>query len=587
MATSLIDADSLLALDVGSANTRALLFDVVEGRYHLIAAGTAPTTSGRPYDDVRLGIQEAITQVQNLTGRVLLAEDQSLIVPSRSEAVGVDQLVLTVSAGGAIKTVCVGVLEDVSLQSARRLASTIYSSVEAELHTSDKRSTEGRINTIIQAHPDLVIMAGGLNNGASRSVEQMLEAVGLAAYLLPPERRFEVLYAGNERLAREVEETLSGITPVHLAHNLRPTLETEQLEPAEEKLLEIYRSIRLRQMPQLNAILSQAAGKSVFYPTAHGFGRIVRILSKIYGGPKGVLGVDLGAAATTTAFAWEGSGRQKVFSDLGLGAPLAKLYSHTHIEKIERWLPKEIPPDEIIDYLYNKMLYPESVPVTEEEVLVEQALAREILRVAIKRTYEDFPKQKHLAKGLLPAFEPILASGGILTKAASPPQALMTLLDGLQPTGVTTFVLDTNQLLAPLGAAADINPILTVQMLSTYHLPVLATVITPTKKLKRLGVPLLRAEVELATGAKKQIEVKSGTIGVIGLHGGQKARLRLQPLHGADIGFGAGRGGTVNVSGSKIGVVIDARGRPIMLHTDPEKRREQISKWLASLSRWA
>lgn len=586
MATSLVDADSLLALDIGSANTRALFFDVVEGRYHLVAAGVAPTTHDKPFGDVMLGIREAVEQVQNITGRALLAEDGSLIIPSASETEGVDQLVVTVSAGGALKTVCVGVLENVSLQSAIRLAETTYSTVEAALHIGDKQGLEGRINAIIQAHPDLVIMAGGLNEGAKRSVEEMLEAVGLAAYLMPPGRRFEVIYAGNERLAREIQRTLADITPVHIAHNIRPTLEVEQLGPAQEKLLDVYRSVRLRQMPMLSDLLRDAAGKSTFYPTAHGFGRVVRFLSKIYGGAKGVLGIDLGAEATTIAFAWEGEGNQKVFTNLGLGTALAELYANTPIEKIEQWLPIDIPKDDIIDYLYNKMIYPESVPITDEEAAVEQALARHILRLAVHEAWKGFPaKIRQRFGALLPYFEPILASGSLLTKSAKPPQALLTLLDGIQPSGITTFVLDAGQLLPSLGAAADINPILTVQMLETYHFLPLATVITPAKRVKRAGIPLVRLEIELPDGGKKQVEVKSGSISVLRLKTGQKAHIRLQPLHGADVGFGAGRGGTVTVNGSKLGVVIDARGRPILLPSDPERRREQNAHWLAILSR--
>ncbi|MEJ2013259.1 MAG: hypothetical protein P8X64_13670 [Anaerolineales bacterium] len=34
-----LDADTLLAIDVGTVNTRASLFDVVDGRYRLIATG--------------------------------------------------------------------------------------------------------------------------------------------------------------------------------------------------------------------------------------------------------------------------------------------------------------------------------------------------------------------------------------------------------------------------------------------------------------------------------------------------------------------------------------------------------------------
>ena len=60
MTTSLIDADSLLAIDVGSITTRAALFDLVDGRYRYLATGCAPTTAGAPYRDIGEGLRGAL-----------------------------------------------------------------------------------------------------------------------------------------------------------------------------------------------------------------------------------------------------------------------------------------------------------------------------------------------------------------------------------------------------------------------------------------------------------------------------------------------------------------------------------------------
>jgi hypothetical protein len=58
-------------------------------------------------------------------------------------------------------------------------------------------------------------------------------------------------------------------------------------------------------------------------------------------------------------------------------------------------------------------------------------------------------------------------------------------------------------------------------------------------------------------------------------------RLHLQPLHRFDVGMGGpGNSGSVKVMGGVLGVVIDARGRPLSLHTDPARRRELHKKWL-------
>jgi sugar (pentulose or hexulose) kinase len=55
MPTSIVDADLILALDIGTTSTRAILFDVVESRYRFLGAGTTPTTANAPVSDISDG----------------------------------------------------------------------------------------------------------------------------------------------------------------------------------------------------------------------------------------------------------------------------------------------------------------------------------------------------------------------------------------------------------------------------------------------------------------------------------------------------------------------------------------------------
>ena len=111
MPVSLIDAESLLAIDVGTVTTQATLFDVVEGHYRFIAAGQAPTTAAAPFRDISEGVHQAIENLQNITGRMFFSSDYQLIMPMQ-EGVGVGSFAATISAGPALKTVVVGLLGD-------------------------------------------------------------------------------------------------------------------------------------------------------------------------------------------------------------------------------------------------------------------------------------------------------------------------------------------------------------------------------------------------------------------------------------------------------------------------------------------
>jgi hypothetical protein len=180
---------------------------------------------------------------------------------------------------------------------------------------------------------------------------------------------------------------------------------------------------------------------------------------------------------------------------------------------------------------------------------------------------------------LTPWFEPIIAMGSVLTRAPNLPQAALMLLDGLQPTGVTTLVLDQNHLAPSLGVIAAINPLLVVQVLESNTFLTLGTVISPVGE-ARPGVPVLRLRLAYAGGGETTLDVKQGTIELLQLPMGQSAEIHLQPLHRFDIGMGGpGRGGRLRVVGGALGVIVDARGRPLNLPSDPARRRELLNKW--------
>ena len=582
MPTSLINADSLLAIDVGAVSTRAMLFDVVDGRYRFLAAGTASSTAEAPFFDVGEGIRRAIDQLHSITGREFIGPDEQLIIPSKPNGSGVDTCVATVSAGAPLKVVAVGLLEDISAESAVRLASTTYAQVVDKLSLNDWRKQAARIDSIMRLRPDLVIVAGGTEDGASQSVISLLEPVGLACYLSPEGQRPEVLYAGNQSLVDEVESLLGSLVHLSFSPNIRPALDVEQLSVAQPELAQVYRSIRVRDLNGVQELDGWAGGKLI--PTATAFGRMVRFLSHVYDSAKGVFGVDVGASATVLAAGFSGDLHLGVYTDLCLGQNVIGILENSHVDGIARWLPVDIPASEIQDYIYNKSLHPYTLPASQEVLALEQALARQAMQIGVKRLLDGLPSHvRSSGHGLMPLFEPIVATGSILTNAPSRGQALLTLLDGLQPTGVTTMVLDQNNIMPALGAAAGINSILPVQVLESSTFMNLGTVISPSGNAP-YGALALRVRVKQEGSTETTLEIKHGTLEVIPLPLGKAANLHLQPLNRFDVGMGGpGRGGSVRVVGGALGVIIDARGRPLRLPKEDARRRDLLKKWIWTL----
>jgi hypothetical protein len=580
MPASLVDANSLLAVDVGTVTSRAAFFDVVEGHYRFIASGHAPTTASAPFRDVSEGVSQAIENLQMITGRKFLGEGHKLIMPT-SEGTGVDTFAATISAGPAMKTVVVGLLGDVSLESTQRLARSTYARVVDTIGLNDARKPEGQIDNLVRLRPDLILIAGGTDGGAERSVQRLMETVGLACYLLPADKRPALLFAGNQKLAAEVKKSLLPLTSsFSISPNLRPGIDTEDLQPAQRALTELYIQVRRSQMNGVDE-LNTWAGNTLM-PTASAEGRIIRFLSQVYDSSKGILGVDLGASAVTVAAAFGGELTLGVYPQLGLGEGLANLLRYTSVEDILKWIPFEITAEAVRDYLFQKSIYPASLPATPEDLSIEQAVARQSLHVALTSAGRDFPRKvRRAAFGLTPYFEPILGAGSVVTRAPTLGQGLLILLDAIQPVGITTVILDQNNLLPALGAAASRNSILPIQVLESGAFLGLATVVAPYVN-ARLGTPVLQARLINQNGNESLMEIKQGELEIMPLPAGQSGRLYLQPFHHADLGFGPDRTREdgISVTGTALGLVIDARGRPLRFPADGARRREIIKKWL-------
>ncbi len=465
MPTSIVTSNSMLAIDVGAANTRAVLFDVIEGEYRFVASGSAPSTAESPFRDVSEGARNAIQALQGILKRNLLDSSRGLILPSQPDGSGVDALVVTVSAGPAVRTLVVGLLKDVSLESARRLTESTYTRVVDSVSLGGHRKPEQQIDTILRQRPEMVIIAGGTNGGASRSVQKLLEPIGLASYLLPEEKRPAVLFAGNDKLAGEVKALVGSLAShLHFSSNIRPSLDTEDIPPAESELAQMFIKIRKKQLKGLDVLDLWAGGHTL--PTAFATGRMVRFLSNVYGSPKGLLSVDLGASSTVIAAGFKDKSVLKVYPQFGQGENLTGLLNYTSLEDILRWSTLDIPPTTLIDFLHQKALYPATIPATKEDLVIAQSVAKQSLFLAMREARKDFPKDAAFVKPTLtPLFDPIIAGGAALSDASRPGQSLLLLLDSVQPVGISTVILDQNNLMPLLGAAGSVNNILPVHVL--------------------------------------------------------------------------------------------------------------------------
>ena len=571
--------ESILIADCGAVITKLLLLERVEASYRFVAQAETLTTINPPWSDISVGVVHAIEEIEEITGRALYMRGQ-LITP-REGPDGVDAFVAILSAPEPLRLVIAGLVREMSLESAYRAASGTYTRTEAMLSREGSLHSpqETWARSVRDLAPDVVLLVGGIDGGASRPVMELAEAIALAASMLEEHQRPRVLYAGNAQIRPNVTKLISDITSVEVVDNVHPTEDTEHLGPTQRALETIYVNKRLNSTPGADTL--RLWSRSEPLPTATAFSRIVDFLwYRERNTDRGALGIDLGAATTSVAATFNERSYVTIYEQGVAYGPTDWVEEHG-VERLLRWIPEEVDdPQDIFDLLYNRELRPWTIPQEPQELLMEQAVAREILHSALDVAHPTWNAGKaQQYPTLMPRFDPILISGGGIVHLPRPGQALLIVLDGVQPVGISTILLDINRAAPALGAVAGIKPLAAASALEAGTLVSLGTVISPVGK-ARPGDTVLKMHIAYEDGGDLDVEARYGEIEIWPLLPGQKATLKLKPTRRFDVGLGPGRGGKIQAIGGVVGLVVDARGRPLSLPDDPDQRRRRLNRWI-------
>lgn len=572
MTTNGQSPESFLLVDCGTTTTTAALFDVVEGSHRLIARAAAPTTAAGPWNDLLVGIQEGIERIAEITGRSLLSGDKSLLRPAQQNGRGVDHFGIVISAADPLRLIIAGLLETISVASARRAAHSIYTQELDALSLEDNRSEQQQVQAILELRPELILVAGGTEDGAANRLSKLIETVELGAGLLEGTASPQIIFAGNSKLREQITTTLGSSATVHVADNLRPALKSERLDDAMQLLDEIYLQRKVQDLPGIENVRSWST--LPILPTARAFGAMIEYLGALY--RSRVLGLDLGSDNVVFAAADGETARLHVRGDLGMGTPLPRLLDCADISDIMRWLPVEATASTLINYVRDRALHPSAVPMTEGDVYFEHALARELMQRVVVDAGRNWGWMEQSTR--LPPFSLLILRGNTLVGAPRLGQTVLMGLDALQPTGTFSITVDRYGVLPMVGLLAQHKPSAAVEILEEGVLVDLGWVIAPTGKGKH-GQRALRVNVQPADQGEYRIDAQFGELIAVPLAPGKTARLTLSPARNVDVGFGPGRGKRITVHGGAVGLVIDARGRPLPLPDDAETRRQVLRQW--------
>jgi hypothetical protein len=577
-----LDIESILAADCGSTMTKVILIDVADSQYRFVAQGEALSTIEPPQADVLLGVRHAIGQIEEATGRLLLDEKGQLITPEQASGNGVDAFVATTSAASPLRLILAGLTRDVSIESARRAISSTYALVEDTISLDngaqrEKRSAEARIRILQRHQPDAVLIVGGTDGGATAPVADIAEVVALACSIMDGAARPQIVFAGNKEARPLVAEILGGKGELRAVDNVRPALDVENLAAAREEMDTLYRERKVARIPGFGGL--SAWSSVAVLPTTRAFGYLVQYLARQYA--LNVVGVDIGGATVTVASVIDGHFTSASRNDLGLSHNVTRVSTEAGFENILRWLPFDMEVTEAHNIIANKQLRPTTVPQTHRDLFLEQAIAREALRLTLveaRQSWAGRPSAPY--PGLFPFSDLIVGGGGVLAHASHYGQAALILLDALQPIGVSNLALDVTSMSAPLGVTATIEPLAAAQVVERDGFLSLGTVVAPVGT-AREGEIALQLKITYEDGKALEMEVPYGSLEVLPLSAGHKATLELRPTRKFDIGLGAkGKGATTELEGGAVGVIIDARGRPLTLPAIRGEQQAKTQEWL-------
>tara|TARA_B100001123_G_scaffold60530_1_gene65603 strand:- start:142 stop:1950 length:1809 start_codon:yes stop_codon:yes gene_type:complete len=596
---------TILATDCGSTTTKAILIEYLNGEYRLTQRGEAPTTVEAPFEDVTRGVLNAVMEIEELSGRTIIEDDQ-VISPSNGTT-GVDIYISTSSAGGGLQMMVAGVVKTMSGESAERAALGAGSIVMDIIASNDGRLPHEKIKRIRDLRPDMILLSGGIDGGTVSHVVELAEILAAAnpQPRLGQEYKLPVIYAGNNKAQDQIRETLGDMVDLDIVDNIRPVLEKENLEPSRDKIHDLFMDHVMQQAPGYKKLMSWT--DAPIMPTPGAVGSLIEMIAEKE--DITVVGVDIGGATTDIFSVFQGKFNRTVSANLGMSYSICNVLAESGLDNVLRWVPFDIDRKELTNRIGNKMIRPTTVPQSLEELFIEQSIAREALRLSFKqhkefavglkgiqkeRTISDAFEQSTSGESLVNMMDLdlLVGSGGVLSHAPRREQSAKMLIDSFMPEGVTQLAVDSIFMMPQLGVLAHVDKEefkdeSRKAALEVFHkdcLIRLGTCINPVGRSKP-GDIVLNAELTMPDGTILEQElIKDKIVRIEVPYEPVKAILR--PGKNMDIGAGPGQEIATDIYGGTVGLIFDGRDRPISIPSDPLKRLEALRLWSSALNEY-
>ncbi|MBQ3166128.1 MAG: glutamate mutase L [Clostridia bacterium] len=455
-----------LMIDFGSTFTKLTAVDTEVG--DIIGTASHFTTVAT---DITIGYNNALNILYDKIGRVEF-----------------DKTIGCSSAAGGLKMAAIGLIEELTVEAARRVC--LGAGAKVDLAFSH-HLTNSDIQKIIDNKIDIILLCGGTDGGNSECVlynQMMLAKHGI---------KIPIVYAGNKSCQDEIEEIVKeyGLNE-YICENVMPKLNVLNIDNARDKIREIFLK---------NIIVAKGIKKieseidKVILPTPESVLRAARLLSDGYMHESGlgeIVLVDIGGATTDLYSICSNSAKRSDVIIKGLEEPYAKRtvegdlgmrYSALGVLKsLSDEEVKLISLDEGADlaaeleYRHNNV---DNVPKDEHQVHIDRIMGRICVDKAMSRHVGKM-EEMYTPMGMLynqygkdlSKINYVIGTGGVLVHNESPSKILSAAqyspkypleLRPIKP----QYMLDKDYILASMGLLQEIDPLLALKIMKKHIVP--------------------------------------------------------------------------------------------------------------------
>jgi hypothetical protein len=392
--------------------------------------------------------------------------------------------------------------------------------------TRDGRTFVERAERLRDAHPDLIVVLAP-DRGDVDGLVELAEALRFGCSQQRPLPH--ILVSAHERVRQRIAAAVPANT-IEALPDIRTLAGREAL---------VARLRALRRRAQEDVVLRDEALEAA-----------ARALSA--SATADVVLLDVTGGSTSIVYARPDGAVVGIHERLGVGAAADRVVARAGLDRVRRWIPRAIEAPALLERVFNRARWPDAIPASVLALTLEMALARE----AIAHALTDAERAGVALEAAWAA--PVLVLTGRLAELPRASQSLLVAIDAFGPTGPTLVSRASGDTLVAAGALAARGRVAT--MAAPDPIAIVAEMWPRRSAVVRVKDANGVMEERVTRGSFLRVPTK-GAVEIV--------------MPGASI-----RPAAANL---ELGVVIDARGRPLSLPPRDAERIPTLARWYGAL----